>query len=311
MGDRFHYAVYRVLVAGAVLTREYLEPLFSASAQAHAPPGFLHRLTGLGGNEVQNFDELTQKDVEYLERFPVYDLEAGQAKWAPAFGELASWLVGDIETTFTNVKPPKTPTLGMSAEELGRLQEVTFFLAAYELVTDKLFNSSPVYPDSDDDPAFETIPPPLPGRARKVPIAMFGLFRPEAVSMPARVEDSSSCYLINECLVSEEQPALSPWTADLRRVLEVLHKQSGRPNLRNGYASPPPALRFVEFVLAKFFRARFRDGLFDEESPRHMGGYRIGFLQDPNLFRDRSIRFTTWLFAEDKAPRLGYRRIYW
>ena len=320
MVSRFHCAMYRVLFAGAILTREYLEPLFFAPIQG--PPGFLHRFfTSMRGQETHELNGLTQKDMEYLERFPVYDLEAGQEKWEPAFGDLASWLLDDIEATFTNVEPAKRPRLGMGAEELGRLQEVAFFLAAYDHIMDKLFNEFHPSTGGDEDVSIsDMIPPPFPGRVRKVSIAMFGVFRPEEVSTPERVEDSSTCYLVNEPLVREEQQTptsqddcLSPWTADTRWVLEILHKQSGRPNLRNGLPSPPPALRFIEFVLAKFFKVRFVDGVFDEDT-RHgrTETYEYGFLEDLNLFRDRSIILTrSWLFAEDRAPSLGYCRLHW
>ncbi|KAL2165638.1 hypothetical protein VTG60DRAFT_4071 [Thermothelomyces hinnuleus] len=324
MGYRFHCAMYRVLVAGAVLTRAYLEPLFLAPVQG--PPGFLHRLTGLSWDDEHELGGLHQEDIEYLERFPLYDLEAGQEKWEPAFGDLATWLLEDIETTFTKVKPPKFPRMPMGAEDLGRLQEVTFFLAAYDHILDKLFNKYLPHPGIDEDVRLEMTPPPFPGRVRKVSVAMFGIFRPEEVSMPERVEDSSSCFLINEPLALKEQrtptsqdsqvpDCVSPWTADVRMVLEILHNQSGRPNLRNGYPSPapppPPPFRFIEFLLAKFFKARFEDDLFDEDSPyHHFQDYQLGFLQNPDLFGDRSIMFTTWLFADNKAPSLGYRRLY-
>ncbi|KAK4152838.1 hypothetical protein C8A00DRAFT_44180 [Chaetomidium leptoderma] len=320
MGSRFHRAMYRVLFAGAALTRAYLEPLILAPVQG--PPGLLDRLINLGWDETQDVGRPAQKDIEYLERFPVYDIEGGQEKWEPAFGDLASWLLDDIETTFTKVEPPSLyPPMGtrMGAEELGRLQEVNFFLAAYGHMMDKLFNEFLSHPDRDHGSESGRMPPPFSGRVRKVSVAMLGIFRPEEVSMPERVEDSSSCYLINEPLVLKEQgtptsqdrqvlDCVSPWTADVRWVLEIVHRLSGRPNLRNGFPSPPPPLRFIEFVLAEFFKARFKDGLFDEGSVRHLQDYQYGFLQNHHLLR---IMVATWLFAKDKASSLGYYRFHW
>ncbi len=325
MRDRFHCAIYRALFAGAVLTREYLEPLFLAPTQG--PPGFLGRfVTGLGGDE--DLMGLRQEDIEYLERFPVYDLEAGQEKWEPAFGDLASWLLDDIETTFTNVTPEcPSREIGMDAEQLGRLQEVTFFHAASDHLIDKVFNEYLSHPTYEDDvSASGIIPPPFPGRVRKVSVAMFGIFRPEEVTMPAKVEDSSNYFLVNKPLERKQQPmpttqdgrvpdgqTLTPWAADVRCVLQILHNQSGRPNLRDGYPSPPPALRFLDYLLAKFFKARFKcePGSFDGEERYYMEHYTLGFLTNLDLFRDRSIMSTTWFFAENKAQSLGYRRCYW
>ncbi len=300
MRSRFHCAIYRVLFVGAVLTREYLEPLFLGTV--HGPPGFLSRVMALAQNEAgdeaddEADDELvglTQEDMAYLERFPVYDLEAGQEKWEPAFGDLASWLLDDIESTFTDVPPPKPSADGRDAKELGRLQEVTFFLAAHGHIVDKLFDKYDFYPGDDIRTA-----PPLPGRVRKVSVAVLGIFRPEEVSMPEMVEDSSGCYLMNELLVPKEEP--TPWAAAIQPVLDVL---PGGVTLRNGFPSPPPALRFIDFILAKFFKTRFKDNLFYKESPYYyLEQYQWGFLKPFDLFRDCSITATTWLFAEDKAP---------
>ncbi len=320
MRDRFHIGMYRALLAGAVLTREYLEPLFLASEQG--PPGFLGRFwNGLGEDENAELLSLTQADVEYLVRFPVYDLEAGQEKWEPAFGELARWLLDDIETTFTTVSPRSlSGEAKLDAEQVGRLQEVTFFLAAAEHLMDKLFHKVICLPP-DEDPADEDdVPPPFPGRVRKVTVAAFGIFLLEEVTMPEKVEDASNCFLVNEPPVREQDGQVgvdcqtpTPWTADVRWVLQILHKQAGFPNLRNGYPSPPPGLRFLDFVLAKFFGARFEcaGGSFATDTKYYMMDYTIGFLTSFNLFRDHSITHTTWFFAEDRAPSLSYRRLYW
>ena len=171
MRSRFHCSVYRVLFVSAVLTREHLEPLFLAPIQG--PPGCLSRLIRLSQDD--DLIGLTEEDIAYLEKFPVYDLEAygfeaSREMWEPAFGDLASWLLNDIETAFTNVSSPKVLALGIDAPELGRLQEVTFFLAAYGYIRDKLFNKDFFYPDSDQI----TPPPPLPGRVQNVSVAMLG-----------------------------------------------------------------------------------------------------------------------------------------
>ncbi len=174
----------------------------------------------------------------------------------------------------------------MSGEELRRLQEVTFFLVAYHRMMDKLVQEFPFHPRGAGNSEFEMTPPPFPGRVRKVTVAMFGIFLPEEVSMPERVEDLSGGYLIRKPLVLEEQrePASqdrrvldsrSPWTAQMRCVMEILHIRSGRPNLRNGRPFPPSPLRFIEFLLAEFFQAGFMDGVFGEEAPRRLYRYRF------------------------------------
>ena len=230
--SRFHCAMYRVLFVSAVLAREYLEPLFLAPVQG--PPGCLSRLMSLGQGEEpdeeqeEDDDLLTHEDITYLEQFPVYDLEAGPEMWEPAFGDLANWLLDDIETTFTEVRPPKYQALGMDAKELGRLQEVTFVLAAYHHIKDKLFDKYWFYPGSEEI----TPPPPLPSRVRKVSDVMLEIFNPEEVSMPETVEDSTDCYLLNKRFVPQEQEM--PWAAEIQCVLGTVWYHSGGPTLRGG-----------------------------------------------------------------------------
>ncbi|KAK3900405.1 hypothetical protein C8A05DRAFT_45742 [Staphylotrichum tortipilum] len=313
MSARFQCAVYRVLVAGAVLTREYLEPLFMAR-EGHGPEGLLRRLQEVG----VRWEGVIGGDCEFLERFAVYDLEGGRERWEGAFGELAGWLVEDMEGTFIQVEPPYR---GLDAEQLGRLQEVTFFLAAYEHVKDKLFYKYAPQAEGDEDEEIP-LPPPLLGGVRKAQVAMFGIFCPEVVWMPERVEDVTSCYLVNKRLAVDGErmspggQALdcqgpSPWEVDVPCVLEILHTRSGRLNHRDGHPSPPPALRFVEYVLGEFFKVRFKaTWLFDLYSVYSLHDYTLGFLQNLRLFGDRSIMTGTWLFTEDKAPSLSYRPLY-
>ncbi len=115
--------------------------------------------------------------------------------------------------------------------------------------------------------------------------------------MPVAVEDSAACYLVNERLAFPEQP--TPWAAEINCLLGTMYEHTDGETLRNGFPAPPPALRFVDFVLAKFFKLRFKDDLFDTDSPRHgLMQYHQGFLQNSGLFGDHSIIWTTWLFAE-------------
>jgi hypothetical protein len=198
-----------VLFTGAVLALAYLEPLFLAPVEG--PPGFLRRSSDLRVVEAQDFDGLTQADIEYLGRFPLYDLEAGQEMWEPAFGALASRLLDDMENTPTKTEPSQHSLQNMGDGELARLQEITFFIAAYHHIMDKLFNTSRFHPADAFEIEIDIEPPYMPSPHRKVTIVMFGMFRPEVVSMPESVEHSSRCYLINEPVVPEKLSTPAIW----------------------------------------------------------------------------------------------------
>lgn len=292
MRERLHTSIYRVLFAGAVLTRPYLEPLFLA------PPDLLYRLH----RPTSDKPWLSPKGLEYLERFPVYRLEATDEEWEPVFGDLAQWLVDDAKSTATPVKypPPRNPTRSpldhLNSDDRGCLQEVVFFLAAYEHMIDKFFNQNIV--DTSDEEMEEglTVPPPFPGDVRDVSTAMFGMFRPERVSMPAKVEDASRSCLLNYPLGHYPRdnsvlPKVSPWNTDVRGLLGGIQGLFGRPNYRNGWPSPPPSLRFVEFVMRKFFQVGFRDEVFDEENCWYFRNYTLPFLDSFLLF---GRRFFLW-----------------
>lgn len=318
MRERLHTSIYRVLFAGAVLTRPYLEPMFLA------PPDLLYRLHRPTSSEPW----LSAKDLKYLEQFPVYRLEATDEEWEPVFGDLARWLVDDAKNTATPLEfaphlygpreSSKTPRGLLTPEDRGCLQEVVFFLAAYEHMIDKFFNQSPK--DASDAEMDEDllIPPPFPGDVRDVSTAMFGMFRPEKVSTPAKVEDASRSCLLNYPLGhfprdNSVLPKVSPWNTDVRGLLWGIHACSGRPNHRNGSPSPPPCLRFVEFVMRKFFDVGLRGDLFEQDYHWYMYNYKGAFLSCPLLFRDRCL-ISRWdvasaILAPYQTPALSYRGI--
>jgi hypothetical protein len=322
MRDRFHISMYRVLLAGAVLTRPYLEPWFLAPAEG--PPDLLHRCQrpDLESGEIPMFAE----DVEYLERFPAYRLEASVDEWEPVFGDLAQWLVDDVKNTATPLKfePPRVsraprvrrPLDHLTPDDRGCLEEVLAFLAAYEHMIDKFFNE--YIKDASDEEMDESllVVPPFPGDVRDVSTAMFGLFRPEKVSIPAKVEDASRSFLVNFPLGHYPRdnsvlPEVSPWNTDVRSLLIWMQARSGRPNRRNDNPSPPPWLRFVEFVMRKFFHVGFKDNLFDEENRYHMENYKLELLSCPDLFGPNFLRYwnvESAVLARYQTPALSYLR---
>ncbi|KAK1749896.1 hypothetical protein QBC47DRAFT_426538 [Echria macrotheca] len=294
MRDRFHQAMYRVLTCGAALARVYLEPFFLAAAEG--PPGFLRRMNDLSWDRCGLPGHFTDDDVDYLRRFPAYDIEAAdQRTWEPVFGHLANWLMADIETTPTApVPPPGWRWLrgGASApsfplDKLEILQDITSIVAAHEITLDRYFQRYLYSPGDEDLCEEDRIPPPFPGAVRKIPAVMFGIFRPEEISVPDRVADASRCYLVTRPLPPKKKDkkdvpqscdildssggteaaaaAPSPWAADVTKVLDLLDQRPRRGGPAWQWPLPPPALRFFQFLLRKNFNLVFNERLFDRD----------------------------------------------
>lgn len=315
MRDRFHQAMYRVLTCGAALARAYLEPFFLAAAEG--PLGFLRRMNDLSWDRCGSPGQFTDDDVDYLRRFPAYDIEAADHRtWEPVFGHLANWLMADIETSLTApVPPPGWLSAGASApsfplDKLEILQDITSIVAAHEITLDKYFQQYLYSPSDKDLCEQDRIPPPFPGAVRKIPAVMFGIFRPEEISVPERVADASRCYLVTRPLPPKKKDkknvpqswdildspggaeaaaaAPSPWAADVSKVLDLLDQRPRRRGLAWQWPLPPPALRFFQFLLRKNFNVVFNECIFDR-GINHRDFYVNGFLNSENLFRDRAM----------------------
>lgn len=89
-----------MFLCGAALSPAYIEPFFLTDSEG--PPGFLNRMNNLGWG-----GRFTVEDVHYLERFPVYHLEADLEKWEPVFRHLAEWLLEDTKKSL--VASPRQP----------------------------------------------------------------------------------------------------------------------------------------------------------------------------------------------------------
>ncbi|KAM7183721.1 hypothetical protein V8F33_013413 [Rhypophila sp. PSN 637] len=316
MRDHFHTAMYRVLYVGAVLTRSYLEPLLLAPTEG--PPDLLRRLNSFGDQD----GGWRSDDLRYFGRFSIYDFEASDDKWEPVFGALARFLLNDIKTTakatlYEITVDRKSPSRKLSTGEGGWLKETIYFLAAYEHMNDKLFNNHVKDPDDENLWEQDLVPPPFPDDVREVSIAMFGRFRPERISMPAKVQDASRCYLVNFPLGHYPRdnivlPKVSPWNTDINALLHGLWSSSGCPNRRDDWTSPPPGLRFLEFFMRKFLHVGFRLDLFGSDHKHLNEDYIQWFLSENALFGDNI--FSGWYQLQSilelyHTPTLSYRAI--
>ena len=134
--------------------------------------------------------------------------------------------------------------------------------------------------------------------------------------MSATIKDAVSCHVTREAFNLSQQDTVgdregeargvvSPWTVDVWALLDNIFHLSGQPNHRNGFPSPPPHFRFVEFVLRRFFDLTFTDSLFfADDLWRNIRCYKLYFSQDLAAYSDRSI-MVTWNYRVYETPRLS------
>ncbi|PVH78231.1 hypothetical protein DL98DRAFT_256383 [Cadophora sp. DSE1049] len=103
--ENFHSAIYKMLLAGAALTTAHLSPFTVAAAES--PSVFLKDFTfvpvekgyehdGAGEDELwQEFPRpLSDKELEYLSRFPAYNFQSDKG-WRAALGPFSEWAIED------------------------------------------------------------------------------------------------------------------------------------------------------------------------------------------------------------------------
>ncbi|KAN0102797.1 hypothetical protein V8E51_011110 [Hyaloscypha variabilis] len=108
--DGFYRAMYRLLLAGAVLARAYMAPLFRAKEEG-GKDGFFARV-GLEDYAHKYWDKIDpsedgpprEEDVAYIRQFPVYNYDVidwseiglwRNREYETCFGPFASWIVED------------------------------------------------------------------------------------------------------------------------------------------------------------------------------------------------------------------------
>jgi hypothetical protein len=240
--DRFYRAMYRMLLAGAVLARPYMEPFFQAQDQENDPTIF---------------------DVNHLRRFSVYNFdvldESDTGKWRNseyenAFGPLASWVVEDGKARGIRNSLPVNSRIKWCTDsgELGSVHELMCMLTAYEHLACKF---------SPYDQAIEA------GNIqgfRKVSIVLFGDFHVKEVRVPVRIEETKDTLLVatsNPLLKNSEGKDLFPSNIFVETVLETLqleHSRSGYFDISHGeHPEPPPLFDFWHFALRRYLDLGF------------------------------------------------------
>jgi hypothetical protein len=207
--DGFYRAMYRLLLAGAVLARAYMAPLFRAREEGFKE-GFFQR-NGLWDDYCDKFWADTYpsedghprpEDIAFIRKFPVYNYDLPDwseiglwrnREYETCFGPFASWIVEDGRQRQQNEPqgPNDTePDWAENPADFGAVRELLPLLVAYDHFSSKI--SNPTWTKGGGGAYLNK------QGNRAISIVRFGIFQIEEVTMPIAVEVLTRDYLFAE-----------------------------------------------------------------------------------------------------------------
>ena len=268
--DGFFRAMYRLLLAGAVLARAYMAPVFQAREERNA------RFFQVWGDEyywsedmdnLEDPDSITKEaDLAYIRQYPVYNFDVsdwskiGQwrnREYEACFGPFASWIIEDgrMREQSEPQGPNDThPDWAENRVDIGAVKELMLLLVAYDHFNDSFqtyYRVSSPYLQKQGN--------------RIVSIVRFGIFKVEEITMPAAAED-----LTDTPLFAQYHPALEgragkdiKYQIDNFRLMSEL-KQKTRTHIpyHREHPGPPATLELWHFALRHYLNLTFKPGTF-------------------------------------------------
>jgi hypothetical protein len=282
--DRFYRAMYRVLLAGAVLARAYMAPLFRAREERKK--GFFARC-GLEDYVQIHWEETDpnyvdasedgpprEEDIAYIRQFPVYNYDVPDwsqigvwrnQEYETCFGPFASWIVEDgRKRQQSEPQDPNDiePDWAENPADVGAVRELMLLMVAYDHFNSKFENQTWL---RRPGVAYMQKPGHLLGN-RTVSVVRLGIFQIEEVTMPAAFEDLTRGHLF-----ADYHPALKgsegediPWQFDAWSVV-VGRLDHRRRNVRTNEREnpgPPAMLEMWHFALRHYLNLGFKSGTF-------------------------------------------------
>jgi hypothetical protein len=283
--DCFYRAMYRLLLAGAVLARVYMAPLFQGREEGGKNAFFMRFGSEYGtmywDETIDDSEDTypTEADIAYLRQFPVYNFDVADSseigqwrnrEYETCFGEFASWIIGDgraREETDPQSPEDVKPEWAENRVDIGAVRELMLLLVAYGHFNIQFENA--LRKRSRGGPYMQK------AGNRTVTIVRFDYFQVEEITMPAAVEDLTDTYLY-----AEYHPALEgsagkdvPYQFDVWYAMWLL-----KENMRDSGViynrenpGPPPMLELWHFALRHYLNLGFKSGTF--WMPRLMPAY--------------------------------------
>ncbi|PGH10679.1 hypothetical protein AJ80_07435 [Polytolypa hystricis UAMH7299] len=310
--ERFYSSIYRVFLAGALLYRAYQAP--HALPADDRPSDFLKTATAnleeyrASEDGLPQETELTESDIRYLLKFPVFNFEAYE-EHEPVFGQLAELLFNlskDRVLRNDDIPAPKPvskyhvgPRLPRRIEDdpvkcvlfsetmqllliiellCGTSRPTCVFLDGLDANRDGMGDRLP-YPHKLLEPTEPT---------RKVSVVLFDKFFLEEILMPRTIEDAN--VKLPVAIPVDNQLGFR----DTGVLLYEMFHSSGQPNhYISGCEAAPPELQCVQYIFRRYFNLRFADKAFEvyAESPYRM------LYSDGDLFLEDDIH--SYVIPED------------
>ena len=274
--DGFYRAMYRLLLAGAVLARAYMAPLFRAR-DAGGKEGFFNR-NGLEDYGLKYWAEVDgsedgqprPEDIAFIRKFPVYNYDVPDwseiglwrnREYETCFGPFASWIVEDGRQRQQNEPqgPNNTePGWAENPADVGAVRELMLLLVAYDHFSCKFSNLT--WARTGRGGYLNK-----PGN-RTVSIVRFGIFQIEEVTMPAAFEDLTTRYLFAEYHPAlkgsqgEDIPLQFDVSTTIKATLDRIMRNHYNGNREN--PGPPALLELWHFALRHYLNLGFKSGTF-------------------------------------------------
>jgi hypothetical protein len=266
----FFRAIYRLLLAGAVLARAYMAPVFQAREEGNAR---FFRVWGHDYYWSEDMDQLDdpdpypkEADYAYIRQYPAYNFDVldwskiGQwrnREYETCFGPFASWIIEDGRMREQN-KPrdlnDTKPDWAENRVDVGAVRELMLLLVAYDH-----FNDCFQHYDGISHSYLQK------QGNRTVSIVRFGFFKVEEITMPAAAKD-----LTDTALFTKYHPALEGTVGkDIKDQIDnfgVMWELQRR--MRNDipwheeYKGPPATLELWQFALRHYLNLTFKPGTF-------------------------------------------------
>jgi len=310
-----HRAIYRGLLAGAVLSRAYNEPFHQLGDAADPSDLKRRRLNTLGQSS-----RVSPSEVRYLKEFAVYNRDATADAEDAVFGPFADWLIEDIlargdKDSFSRgfrdrhnqarscrfyAYPPWTCPIdrgdygGRSHADahfvvLGLMQ---MMWASEHVTAAMLRNHSPLdyerfgldnlawkiaqrHADSHPEEGKQDL--------IKVPVVLFGVFQTEEIAVPKNVRFEKRPLLQASPAYRDPSQREDERTCAGAHVRTILHNIGFNDIHNTDFRKPPLLLKFFEYVLRRDFNLQIRQNSFRHHFSPRFGGY-DDFINSFKLF---------------------------
>lgn len=304
----------KLLICGAALAGVYNEPLFQARSSGDPE---LKRLVDSPGD----YRDLSHRQLEFLERFAVCNMQATPEAEEAVFGPLGDWLLSSIlSDSEARAEMAKLVEQGHGparyCQQQSRESPCPVKLAAGEntshsdahLVVWEVMKMILVYehlgglvsPRRYVRALFEIDQGPL-----QKAIAVFpGVFRAERLTPVERISGSQSEIFMRDFVIPHDHDYfihgvfdrtsdLVFWEAGVSGFFSWIHRKSGRPNVieETGYPTAPLRLKFFEYFLRRRCGLRFIDDAFYQGE---YGSQYHNFVNDIGIFGGDAAVKESW-----------------